>query len=139
MATKTVDDVVTRALEIMNVIAPGESADGDVFDIASDAYTALHEDIKTDYADLFYSSRVSWNKGAVPEDYFMHVSGLLAGRLAEGAVKCSESGTARALAAARTADSAIRRRLSKNPNLDRFDDALSPRYNSHNVRGVYWR
>lgn len=136
MATKTSNDVVTLALQIMNVIGIGESPDGDQDAIATAAYTALHEDLKTDYADLYYSARISWNSNAVPEEYYPHIAGILAGRLVE-IVPCSQSGRDRALAAARTGDASIRRRLARNPNLPRFDSALSPRYNSSG-RGI-WR
>lgn len=135
MATKTTNDVVTLALQIMNVIGAGETPDADTYVIASSAYTALHADMRAEYADLFKAARMSWNADAVPEDYFAHVAGLLAGMLVN-LVPCSDTGRGRAQAAAETADIAIRNRLQRySPEISRFDDALSPH---HSLYGV-WR
>lgn len=137
MATKTTSDVVTRALRILRVIGGTETPDGDVSDTATDEYTAMHEDMRVEYAGLYKSSRVSWNKSAVPEEYFAHVAGMLAGRLAD-IIPCSERGANAGRVAAARGDTAIRRRLARNnPDYNRFDPALNPQYNSGRLGSRY--
>lgn len=137
MATKTTTDVVTMALQIMNVIGAGETPSAEDSAVAEAVYQALHEDMRVEYADLYKSARVSWNRNAVPEEWYAHVAALLAGRLAPGFAKASATGKENAIGAAEIADRAIRRRLARyNPDATRFDEAMSPRYSTY---GGNWR
>ena len=76
MATKTENDIITKALRRLNVIGAGESADADTYQDASDEYRVFHEWGRKEFPRSW-----SWNYDAVDDRYWTHVAAMLAERL----------------------------------------------------------
>lgn len=81
MATKTDQDVVNRALRNMSIIAAGDTADGDTYGDALDAYTVFHEWLMGENKRLYRSSKGRWAKDAVPAEVWTNVAAMLAREL----------------------------------------------------------
>ena len=107
MANKTANDVITKALRRMNVIAKNAAASGDDYEEALSEYKGFHEWMLKEF-----TRTVSWNYDAVPEEYHTHVAGWLAGELL-GVFPCGAQTTQRVEAWARRSETRLREMLAR--------------------------
>ena len=80
--TKTANDVATRALQIIRMIAADETPNDDDLQSALSEYEGTHETIMANLRDSYRLSQANWSIGSVPDRMFPYVSRLLAEDLA---------------------------------------------------------
>lgn len=90
--SKTANQVITKALRRLNLIARNEQADGDIYAEALEDYQVFHN-----WGRAEYPRKWSWNYDAVDDRYWSHVAGVFAGELAM-TLPVSESARQRAIA-----------------------------------------
>lgn len=73
MANKTELDVITKALQVLTVVASGETPTAEDRREASDVYRAFHNVLASNY-----TRTMSWNYDSVPEEVYAWVAHLLA-------------------------------------------------------------
>ena len=79
--TKTANDVIIRALQVLRVIGPGEDADASVYQQALDTYQVYHNELLAEVRDLYSPRYRSWDYNAVPDEIWINIAFMLAGRL----------------------------------------------------------
>ena len=107
MANKTANDVVSRALRILNITAIGEAPDAGVYAIAEDEYKVFNE-----WGREEFERRWSWSYDMVDERYWTHVAAMLAGRLAY-VLPCGEAAASRANSGAARSERYLREQLAR--------------------------
>lgn len=106
---KTEQDVITKALRRLNVIASGEMADADLYQEAVDEYRVFHE-----WGREEFRGKWSWNYNSVDDRYWTHVAAMLASRLI-GAVPVSEAIQLKAERKAAESERFLREQLARRP------------------------
>jgi hypothetical protein len=76
--TKTANDVVKRALQIINVVGAQEEPSAEDKDTATDEYKAFHEVLQVQLRDTYKVSNWSWDYNSVEDEIYPHVSKMLA-------------------------------------------------------------
>lgn len=109
---KTAVDVIHRALRRLNIIAPGEDPDADIYQDALDEYKVFTEWMRQEF-----TRGNGWNYDSVDERYWTHIAGMLAGRLAN-VLPCSDSIAAKAKEGAAESERYLREQLARKPLRD---------------------
>lgn len=112
---KTANNVITKALRRLNLIARNEQADGDMYAEALEDYLVFH-----DWGRQEFPRNWSWQYDAVDDRYWVHVSGMLAGRLCE-TFPVSERQEARALRNAARSEIWLRQQFRRTSEITQAD------------------